>query len=219
MRKELKGLKTEPSFPNTINTVEELREITGKPSELVSNKVISFLDEHCIGFIEKSPFLTISTADESGFCDVSPRGDGAGFVYVVNDRQLIIPERPGNKRMDSMRNILSNPNIGLLFLIPGLGETLRINGKASVIHDEEMLGKMAVDGKSPVLGIGVDVEECFIHCAKAFRRSGLWSPDTWMTKHALPKGAKILAAHAKLPNVDEEAVGKLLEKSYRETLY
>ncbi|RNF39454.1 pyridoxamine 5'-phosphate oxidase family protein [Planococcus salinus] len=212
-------MKIEPTFPNTVETVEELREITGKPSELVNNKVITYLDEHCRDFITKSPFLTISTADESGFCDVSPRGDTAGFVYVKNEKQLIIPERPGNKRMDSMRNILSNPNIGLLFLIPGLGETLRINGKASVIRDEELLEKMAVNGKRPLLGIGVDVEECFIHCAKAFRRSGLWNPETWTEKEELPKGAKILAAHAKLPNVDEEAVGKLLEKSYREKLY
>lgn len=212
-------MKTESTFPNTIKTVEELREITGNPSELVNNKVISYMDEHCRGFIAKSPFLTLSTADESGFCDVSPRGDKAGFVYVLNDKQLIIPERPGNKRMDSMRNILSNPNIGLLFLIPGLGETLRINGKASVIHDEELLGKMAVNGKSPLLGIGVDVEECFIHCAKAFKRSELWNPETWADKEELPKGAKILAAHAKLPNVDEEAIGKILEKSYRDTLY
>lgn len=219
MRKGWSGLKTKPTFPDTITTVEELREITGNPSELVNNKVISYLDEHCKGFIAKSPFLTISTADESGFCDVSPRGDDAGFVHVINDRQLILPERPGNKRMDSMRNILSNPNIGLLFLIPGLGETLRINGKASIVRDEELLGKMAVNGKSPLLGIGVDVEECFIHCAKAFRRSGLWSPETWTDKEELPKGAKILAAHAKLPNVDEEEIGKLLEKSYRETLY
>ncbi|WP_298827949.1 pyridoxamine 5'-phosphate oxidase family protein [uncultured Planococcus sp.] len=212
-------MKLENTFPNTIKTVEELREITGKPSELVNNKVISYLDEHCRGFIAKSSFLTLSTADELGFCDVSPRGDAAGFVYVLNDKQLIIPERPGNKRMDSMRNILSNPNIGLMFLIPGLGETLRINGKASVIHDEELLGKMAVNGKNPLLGIGVDVEECFIHCAKAFKRSELWNPETWTDKEELPKGAKILAAHAKLPNVDEEAIGKLLEKSYRDTLY
>lgn len=212
-------MKTTQSFPNTIQTIEELREITGNPSELVNNKVISYLDEHCRDFITKSPFLTISTADELGSCDVSPRGDAAGFVYVLNEKQLIIPERPGNKRMDSMRNILSNPNIGLLFLIPGLGETLRINGKASVIHDEELLEKMAVNGKRPLLGIGVDVEECFIHCAKAFRRSELWSPDTWRNKEEMPKGAKILAAHAKLPNADEEAIGKILDKSYRETLY
>ncbi|EIM05685.1 hypothetical protein A1A1_14924 [Planococcus antarcticus DSM 14505] len=212
-------MKTEPTFPNTIKTVEELREITGNPSELVNNKVISYVDEHCRDFIEKSPFLTISTADEFGLCDVSPRGDSAGFVHVMNDKQLIIPERPGNKRMDSMRNILSNPNVGLLFLIPGLGETLRINGKASVIHDEELLDKMAVNGKKPLLGIGVEVEECFIHCAKAFRRSELWNPEVWANKEGLPKGAKILAAHAKVPNADEEAIGKLLEKSYRENLY
>ncbi|AQQ53114.1 pyridoxamine 5'-phosphate oxidase family protein [Planococcus lenghuensis] len=212
-------MKTESAFSNTINTIEELQELTGKPSELVNNKVINYIDEHCRSFIAKSPFLTISTADEPGFCDVSPRGDAAGFVYVIDEKQLIIPERPGNKRMDSIRNILSNPKIGLLFLIPGLGETLRINGRACVVKDEELLEKMAVDGKKPLLGIGVEVEECFVHCAKAFRRSGLWEPDSWQAKEDLPKGAKILAAHAKLLNIDEQAVGKILEKSYRDNLY
>ncbi|MCP2034678.1 PPOX class probable FMN-dependent enzyme [Planomicrobium sp. HSC-17F08] len=212
-------MKIAPTFPNTVKNIEELREISGQPSELVNNKVISYLDDHCRDFIAKSPFLTISTADAFGRCDVSPRGDDPGFVYVLNEKQLIIPERPGNKRMDSMRNILANPNIGLLFLIPGLGETLRVNGKASVIQDEKLLEKMTVHGKRPLLGIGVDVEECFIHCAKAFRRSGLWEPESWADKEELPKGAKILAAHAKLPKIDEEAVGKILEKSYRETLY
>ncbi|MBT2570740.1 pyridoxamine 5'-phosphate oxidase family protein [Planococcus sp. ISL-110] len=212
-------MEAKPAFPNTVKTIKELREITGQPSKLVNNKVISYVDEHCRDFIAKSPFLTISTADESGFCDVSPRGDTAGFVHMLNKSQLIIPERPGNKRMDSMRNILMNPNIGLLFLIPGLGETLRVNGKASVVRDEELLEKMAVNGKRPLLGIGVDIEECFIHCSKAFHRSELWNPETWANKEDLPKGAKILATHAKLSNVDEEAIGKLLEKSYRENLY
>lgn len=212
-------MKTETAFSKTVETIEELREITGKPSELVNNKVINYIDEHCRNFISHSPFLTISTADESGFCDVSPRGDGAGFVHVINEKQLIIPERPGNKRMDSMRNILSNPKIGLLFLIPGLGETLRINGSACVVKGEELLGKMAVNGKKPILGIGVDVEECFIHCAKAFRRSGLWEPESWADKEELPKGAKILTAHAKLPNMNEQTVGKILEKSYKDNLY
>lgn len=219
MREEVESLTKHSPFLHTIQSEENLLEITGKPSELVNNKVISFLDEHCRGFIAKSPFLTISTADGSGFCDVSPRGDDAGFVYVLNEKQLVIPERPGNKRMDSIRNILSNPNIGLLFLIPGLGETLRINGKASVIRDSDLLEKMAVNGKIPLLGIGVDVEECFVHCAKAFRRSGLWDPETWLDGEELPKGAKILAAHAKLPNVGEAEIGKILEKSYRENLY
>ncbi len=212
-------MKTSTGFQHTVKTIDELLEITGKPSELVSNKVITYLDEHCKSFIAKSPFLTISTADDSGLCDVSPRGDKPGFVYVINERQLIIPDRPGNKRLDSMQNILSNPNIGLLFLIPGLGETLRINGKASIIRDEDLLEEMTVNGKRPLLGIGVEVEECFIHCAKAFLRSDLWNPKSWLNKEERPKGAKILAAHAKLPNDDEETIGKLLDKSYKEKLY
>ncbi|WP_088006978.1 pyridoxamine 5'-phosphate oxidase family protein [Indiicoccus explosivorum] len=206
-------------FAQQVTSREELRSITGNPSELVNNKVITYIDRHCREFISKAPFLTISTADGSGFCDVSPRGDAPGFVFVLNEKQLVIPERPGNKRMDSLQNILENPKIGLLFMIPGLGETLRVNGSACIIRDEELLENMTAAGKRPLLGIGVEVEECFIHCAKAFRRSGLWEPGTWEPKETLPKGAKILAAHAKLPNTDEQAVEAMLDKSYKENLY
>lgn len=170
------------SFNETIQSKEELRAMVGEPSELVSNKVISHLDKHCMTFISKSPFLTIATADASGNCDVSPRGDEAGFVFVLNEQQLLIPERPGNKRMDSFTNILENRNIGILFMIPGLGETLRVNGRASIVKDLTLLEKMKARGKTPHLAIGVDVEECFIHCAKAFKRSGLWKPSSWMEK-------------------------------------
>ncbi|WP_332634941.1 MSMEG_1061 family FMN-dependent PPOX-type flavoprotein [Halalkalibacter flavus] len=145
-------------FENTIDTEEQLRQIIGFPSELVNKKVISYLDQNCLEFISKSPFLVISTSDKLGFCDVSPRGDDEGFVQVINEKHLIIPERPGNKKIDSMRNILSNPRIGLLFFIPGLGETLRVNGKATLVTDDNLLDKMAIKGKKPLLGIGVEVE-------------------------------------------------------------
>ncbi len=161
-------------FKNLVTTEEELRAILGEPSDLVKQKVISYLDPHCQQFIGKSPFLMMSTSDQAGNCDVSPRGDVPGFVLTLDEKRLIIPERPGNKRADSMLNILSNPHVGLVFLIPGLGETLRINGTACLVQEEELLNKMAVNGKTPLLGIGVEVEECYIHCAKAFRRSGLW---------------------------------------------
>ncbi|TCP28860.1 hypothetical protein EV207_11596 [Scopulibacillus darangshiensis] len=207
------------SFKETVETEEELRSIIGYPSDLVKNKVITYLDHHCSDFISQSPFLLISTADHSGCCDVSPRGDLPGFVLILDDKRLIIPERPGNKRMDSMRNILFNPNVGLLFLIPGLGETLRINGKAALVKDEELLEQMAVKGRKPRLGIGVEVEECFIHCAKAFRRSGLWKPNSWASKETLPSAAKILSEHAKLPNIGEDAIAEKLQESYTKRLY
>ncbi|MEH7235407.1 pyridoxamine 5'-phosphate oxidase family protein [Bacillus sp. JJ1562] len=206
-------------FENSVKTEEELRAMVGFPSELVENKTITYIDQHCEDFISNSPFLVMSTSDEFGFCDVSPRGDQPGSVLVLNEKQLLIPDRPGNKRIDSLRNILSNPKIGLLFLIPGLGETLRINGNATIVKDEELLGKMAVKDKRPLLGIGVDVEECFIHCAKAFKRSGLWDPNTWPDKAALPSAAKILFEHAQLPNSSVDSINERLEESYTKRLY
>ncbi|CAH2715295.1 hypothetical protein BACCIP111895_02479 [Neobacillus rhizosphaerae] len=206
-------------FKLAVETEEELRSIMGFPSELVKNKVITYLDHYCSDFISKSPFLVISTSDSSGFCDVSPRGDSPGFVLVLDEKRLMIPERTGNKRMDSMRNILSNPRVGLVFFIPGLGETLRINGKATLVKDDELLEQMAVNGRKPLLGIGVEVEECFIHCAKAFKRSGLWEPSSWINQDTLPSAAKILFEHAKLPNTSAETIAERLQESYTQRLY
>lgn len=203
-------------FNQTIETEEELRSIIGFPSQLIRNKVITYLDEHCVNFISKSPFLVISTADDAGYCDSSPKGDNPGFVLVLDEKHLIIPERPGNKKIDSMRNILSNPRIGLLFIIPGMEETLRVNGKAAIVKDEELLEKMKFKGKKPLLGIGVEVEECFIHCAKAFKRSNLWQASFWPDKKTLPSASEILSDHSKIPNQD---VMDILEDSYTKRLY
>lgn len=202
-----------------LETEEELREIVGFPSELVRNKSISFLDHNCINFITKSPFLVISSTDENGNCDASPKGDQRGFVQVLDEKHLVIPERLGNKRMDTLINILTNPQIGLLFLIPGLEETLRVNGKATLVRDDDLLEKMLVKGKKPLLGIVVEVHECFIHCAKAFKRSELWSPDTWEDKESLPSAAQIIFEHAKLPNTSIESIKQGLEESYTKRLY
>lgn len=199
-----------------ITSEEELSELLGHPSELVKRKVISALDEHCQEFIAKSPFLVISSSDEFGHCDVSPRGDEPGFIYIENEHRLVIPERPGNKRMDTLRNILKNPRVGLIFFIPGLGETLRVNGKASITKNEKILANMAARGKMPVVGISVEVEECFIHCAKAFKRSNLWEPQKWLEKDELPSASKILFAHTKFSSV-EEIEARLLE-SYTKRL-
>lgn len=204
------------NFNKTIENEEELRSIIGFPSELVKRKVITYLDSHCKDFISKSPFLVISTTDNEGYCDVSPRGDAPGFVLVLDEKRLIIPERPGNRRIDSMRNILSNPRVGLLFIIPGMEETLRVNGKATLVKDEEILDKMKVKERKPLLGIGVEVEECFIHCAKAFKRSKLWESNSWQSKELLPLASSILSAHSK---ISKEAVDDILEESYTKRLY
>src|SRR5579875_182621 len=125
----------------------------GHPSELVRHKVIDHLDEHCRNFISLSPYALISTANAHGECDVSPRGDAPGFVLVIDEKHLVIPERPGNRRMDSLPNILSNPHVGLIFLIPGLEETLRVNGEACVLRDDSVLSQMEVNGRRPLVGI------------------------------------------------------------------
>ncbi|MBA4536874.1 pyridoxamine 5'-phosphate oxidase family protein [Bacillus aquiflavi] len=202
-----------------IKTEEELRELLGFPSETVKRKAIDHLDRHCRHFISKSPFLIIATADRNGYCDSSPRGDAAGFVHVLSNDELVIPERPGNKRMDSLRNILDNPKLGLLFMIPGMNETLRINGQAKVIRDNEILTKMKAHDRIPLLGIRVKVEECYIHCAKSLIRSQLWDTASWPEKETLPSGPQILADHIKMPGVGEKEIAHALEESYSKRLY
>lgn len=204
---------------NSINTVEELRELLGHPSELVEKKVISYLDHHCYDFISKSPFLVISTSDERGNCDVSPRGDKPGFVYMLDQNRLVIPERRGNKRLDTLKNILANPNVGLLFIIPGMGETLRVNGKASLTTDVSVLEKMTAQNVQPLVGIEVEVEECYIHCAKAFRRSGLWESHTWPDSTSLPSAAKILFEHSRIEGTSVDDIEESLKEGYAKRLY
>ncbi|NOV02074.1 pyridoxamine 5'-phosphate oxidase family protein [Paenibacillus planticolens] len=203
----------------TEEQFEELRSLCGYPSQRAADKVISVLDHHCRAFIAKSPFVTLATSNRNGQCDVSPRGDAPGFVRVLDEHRLFIPERPGNRRMDSIQNMLTNPHIGLLFFIPGLGETLRVNGKAYVTRDPELLEQSAVNGSSPLFGIGVEVEECYIHCAKAFIRSGLWSPASWSSQTELPSVPQMLMDHARISNTTAEQVAKELNESYTNRLY
>ncbi|SEU19463.1 pyridoxamine 5'-phosphate oxidase family protein [Paenibacillus sp. NFR01] len=206
-------------FQEIITSEEEIRALLGYPSELVQKKVIGHLDEHCRNFIGLSPLFFLATSDAAGFCDVSPRGDAPGSVLVVDDHHLVIPERQGNRRIDSLRNILENPQVGMVFVIPGLKETLRINGRAFIIRDEDILARMEAKEKRPLLGIGVQVEECFIHCAKAFMRSHLWEPSSWMATEELPSVPAILAAHVKSEKFTEEAIRASQQESYTKRLY
>jgi len=207
------------AFKNQISTVEELREILGYPREMVQKKAINFIDEHCKDYIAKSSMLLLSTSNKEGKCDVSPRGDSAGFVATLSARYLIIPERPGNKRCDSLVNILSNPQIGIIFIIPGLKETSQINGKALLTRDKELPEKHQINGKCPEVGIIVEVEECYIHCAKAFLRSKLWQQETWLEKEELPVVAKVLADHINSENFSTEQIETALNESYLKRLY
>jgi hypothetical protein len=176
----------EGPFTSVVTSEADLRAVGGTPSELACRKQIEGLDAHARAFIAHAPFLLLATAGVAGRCDVSPRGDAPGFVLVLDDRHLAVPERPGNKRFDSLRNILENPHVGLIFLVPGREETLRVNGRACVARDEGLLERLAVQGKRPHFAIGVQVQEVFLHCAKAFRRSGLWQPAAWPDLAGLP---------------------------------
>lgn len=202
--------------PHRIQDEQELRAIIGYPSELVNQKVIHHLDEHCVEFIQHTPIVFLSTSDASGACDVSQRGDEPGFIRVMDSKRLIIPERPGNRRSDTFRNLLDNPHIGMLLLIPPLEETLRINGRAYISKEPELLNSMQAQGKLPLLAIVVEVEECYVHCAKAFKRSKLWNPNQWSLLDQLPKPATMLAAHA-MKNVED--VEKSLQESYIQRMY
>jgi uncharacterized protein len=210
-------------FKKPISSREALRTVIRQPSDLVIAKEINFLDEHCKSLIALSPFILIATSNKQGRCDVSPKGDPPGFVQVLSDKHLAIPDRPGNARLDSIENILENPHIGLLFVIPGTKETLRINGKAIIIQDDEVLDRAVVDGKRPTLAIGVEVQEAFIHCAKAFIRSNLWKSETWPSLEGLPSFAKMLIDHVNVENIKtdmtEKELDTLLEHDYKKELY
>jgi len=206
-------------FRDLITDEKDLRALLGSPSEVALKKQIPRLDEHCRAFIAHAPFVALATADGAGHCDVSPKGDPAGFVRVIDDTHLVVPDRPGNKRLDGLRNILANPHVALLFLVPERGETLRVNGRACITRDPDLLGTMAVDGKVPSLAIGVEVEEVFLHCAKAFKRSGLWDPARWPDISGLVSSAKIFHDQVKIPGMTVEDYERRLATGYRTGLY
>ena len=180
-------------FRDVVTSVETLRGIVGgEPSEVARRKELSALDAHARTFIARSPFLLLGTSSPDGRCDVSPKGDAPGFVRVLDDHHLVIPDRPGNKRLDGMRNILGNPHVGLIFLVPGNDFTLRVNGRAAITRDPAILDGLAAQGKVPLLAIGVEVEEVFLHCARSFRRGRLWDTASWPGADALPSMPCIL---------------------------
>jgi PPOX class probable FMN-dependent enzyme len=186
-----------PTIEAVITTTEELRTLFGEPSERAVKKQQSSLDEYCRAIIAASPFALVGTSGTSGRCDVSPRGDGPGFALVLDDHTIALPERPGNKRTDSLTNILENPHVGVLFIVPGKTETLRVNGRARIARDVWLLERLAFQGKRPLVAIVIVIEECFGHCAKAFLRSHLWEPETWPAADALPSLAEMIVAQVK----------------------
>jgi PPOX class probable FMN-dependent enzyme len=187
----------------TIRDEAELRELLGEPSDLVRAKVTDRLNELTRQFVDRSPFVLLATSAADGSCDVSPRGDPPGFVRVLDERTLLLPERPGNRLTDSLRNILANPRVGLLFVVPGVGDTLRVNGSATLVTDEDLLAPSAVEGKRPRLGIRIEINQVFTHCSKAFLRSQLWDPERYVERSELPSSGEI--HRRRDPSFDAEA--------------
>ena len=184
-----------------ITNETELREILGSPSPLVAAKIADRLNPLTRQFIERSPFLCVATAGPDGGLDVSPRGDPAGFVRILDDRTLLLPDRPGNRIADTLTNLLDDPRIALLFIIPGIDDTFRVNGRAQIVDDAELLAESEVEGKVPRLGILVTVEEAYTQCPKAFIRSDLWNPDRHVDREELPSSGAIMKAVAD-PDLD-----------------
>jgi len=204
-------------FTDVVASDDELASLYGPPVEAVTNKIIDHLDRHCRDFIAWAPFVLVATADESGNCDVSPKGGAPGFVHVLDDRRLAIPDAPGNKLVYSLRNVVRTARAGLLFLIPGLEETLRVNGRACLTRDPELLERLAGDGKTPKVAIGVEVDEAFLHCAKAFKRSALWRPADWPELDGLASPAQIWRDHMAL-DLTTQDVQEFVDDDYRNNL-
>jgi uncharacterized protein len=177
-----------------IASEADLRGLIGEPNELVQAKIADRLNELSRRWIERSPFVCVATCSPDGGLDVSPRGDPAGFVRVLDERTLLIPERPGNKLADTLTNLLADPRIALLFLVPGIGDTFRVNGRARLVDDAALLEPCAIEGKVPKLGILVEVEEAYTQCPKALLRSELWNPEKHADPSELPKASEILKA-------------------------
>ncbi len=174
-----------------IETEAQLRALIGMPAELTCAKISNRLNHATRLFIERSPFVCIATSGAAGECDLSPRGDPAGFVRILDERTLLIPERPGNRLVDSLRNMLINPHVGLLFIVPGVTDTLRVNGRATITTDAELLAPCAVEGKPPRLGVLVDIAEAYTQCSKAFLRSQLWDVHRFVDPASMPTGGQV----------------------------
>src|ERR1700722_7881534 len=206
------------AFEEVITTRQRLREVNKLPSHLVSNKTIDHIDDICRRFIAASPFVVVASRGKDDRLDLSPKGDPAGFVAVLDEKTLAIPDRPGNNRFDTFENLLVNPEIGLCFLIPGHGDTLRVSGKGRIVRDEGLSQRLAVNGKSPNLILVISVEQAFLHCPKCVIRSGLWKPDQWPDKSRVPTLAEAMIAHGALSESTDE-VEAVIEDSNTRRLY
>lgn len=200
-----------------ITTIDELRQIYGEPKEATLKKILPVLDKHCINFIAHSPYIILSTSNKSRKADASPKGDNPGFVQVIDKSTMLIPDRVGNNIADSLVNILENPEIGILFLIPGIRETLRINGTCEITSDTGILSTFAVNGKLPRSVMKVSVSEAYLHCGKSIIRSDLWGDTHKIEQKNFPTLGTMLADQ--IADVDGKTSDQYLEQSYKHKLY
>ena len=203
--------------PHAITSESELRAVIGETIPDLEAKNQPTLNEFARDFLARSPFLVLSTADAKGNVDASPKGDAPGFVRIEDERTLVIPDRPGNKLAYGHLNILANPRVGVLFMIPGTPETLRVNGEAALTIDPALLERLAARGKPATLAIRVSVDECFFHCAKAYIRSALWNPETWPERQKISFGAMFAKQQGADASV-ADAVDAMVEADYRDNL-
>lgn len=200
-----------------ITDAESLRDRYGEPSERAVLKQIDHIDKHCRAFIALSPFLVIGTQGADGLGDVSPKGDAPGFVLVKDENTLVIPDRPGNNRTDTLLNLLDNPGVGLIFLVPGMNETLRVNGTARIVTDAEVLAEMLVNERAPRSALVVDVKEAYLHCAKALTRSKLWADDHKIERKSFPTLGQIITDQ--IGSGDAAEADKGIDEAYKTKLY
>jgi uncharacterized protein len=205
---------------HAISAFDDLREHVGAPQQRVLDKQLDRLDRHCRDFIARSPIAMLATADADGRCDCSPRGGPPGFARVLDERHLAIPDYTGNRRQDSHANVLENAHVALLFLLPGMGETLRVNGRATLTRDPELLEGLPTGGTKPArLALHVEVDEAYLHCAKAFLRGGVWDPQTWTPADELPSAAEIYRDHRDTPGLTVERTQAELDESIRTRMW
>jgi uncharacterized protein len=205
-------------FSDVVTTEAQLRDVLGNPSRRVIDKQVATLDDHSRKFLSVSPFVLLASCDAAGNMDVSPKGDPAGFVHVLDDKTFAIPDRLGNRRADTIRNVLQNPNVGMIFLVPGKEETLRINGTAIIVRDRWLREQMAIDGKLPDQALVITVKEVFFHCAKCVIRSKLWQSERWPDLSGQSSLAQAMVDEARLTETVAE-MQAIIDRDVRERLY
>jgi hypothetical protein len=216
-RREGDEMSTRNETWTVVTDPAELRELVGRPAKRVAEKVRRSLHALDRDWLAAAPFCLVATSAADGTCDVSPKGDPPGFAHVIDDRTIALPDRPGNRRVDGFGNVLENPHVGLIFMIPGRTDTLRINGSARLVREAPFFDDLVVDGHRPGLALVVDVEEVFYHCSKAFLRSALWNPETWAADR-VPSRARIAQA-VERPDDSLEELEAYYGPSYAENLY